>query len=54
MSIAEIDEAKLESFMGQAVTDMGAIFSAPLFVIGEELGLYRSTEFKTGSRAVPS
>jgi hypothetical protein len=30
-----IDEAKLEAFMGQAVTDMGAIISAPLFLIGE-------------------
>jgi len=37
-----IDEAKLEAFMGQAVTDMGAIISAPLMVIGEKLGLYRA------------
>jgi SAM-dependent methyltransferase len=37
-----IDEAKLEAFMGQAVTDMGAIISAPLFVIGEKLGLYKA------------
>ena len=28
--------------MGQAVTDMGAIISAPLFVIGEKLGLYKA------------
>ena len=27
---AQIDEAKLEAFMGQAVTDMGAVVSAPL------------------------
>src|SRR2546423_8178269 len=39
---AEIDEAKLEAFMGQAVTDMGAIISAPLMVIGEKLGLYKA------------
>jgi SAM-dependent methyltransferase len=39
---ANIDEAKLEAFMGQAVTDMGAIISAPLFVIGERLGLYKA------------
>ncbi|HZT90473.1 MAG TPA: class I SAM-dependent methyltransferase [Gaiellaceae bacterium] len=37
-----IDEAKLEAFMGRAVTDMGAIISAPLFVIGERLGLYKA------------
>src|SRR5271168_2655705 len=42
MSAIEIDEAKLEAFMGQAVTDMGAIISAPLMVIGEKLGLYRA------------
>jgi SAM-dependent methyltransferase len=42
MSTANIDEAKLEAFMGQAVTDMGAITSAPLMVIGEKLGLYRA------------
>ena len=34
MSTMDIDEAKLEAFMGQAVTDMGAVISAPLFVIG--------------------
>ena len=42
MSSASIDEAKLEAFMGQAVTDMGAVISAPLFVIGEKLGLYKA------------
>jgi SAM-dependent methyltransferase len=42
MSTTNIDEAKLEAFMGQAVTDMGAIISAPLFVIGEKLGLYKA------------
>jgi SAM-dependent methyltransferase len=42
MSATEIDEGKLEAFMGQAVMDMGAIISAPLFVIGEKLGLYKA------------
>jgi SAM-dependent methyltransferase len=42
MSATGIDEAKLEAFMGQAVTDMGAIVSAPLMVIGEKLGLYKA------------
>src|SRR6478672_7032349 len=42
MGATNIDEAKLEAFMGQAVTDMGAIISAPLMVIGEKLGLYKA------------
>ncbi|HYB29960.1 MAG TPA: hypothetical protein VEF89_25355 [Solirubrobacteraceae bacterium] len=42
MTMTSIDEARLEAFMGQAVTDMGAIISAPLFVIGEKLGLYKA------------
>jgi SAM-dependent methyltransferase len=42
MSAKEIDGAKLEAFMGQAVTDMGAIISAPLMLIGEKLGLYKA------------
>jgi 2-polyprenyl-3-methyl-5-hydroxy-6-metoxy-1,4-benzoquinol methylase len=42
MSTTTIDEAKLEAFMGQAVTDMGAAVSAPLFGIGEKLGLYKA------------
>ncbi|HEX4306401.1 MAG TPA: class I SAM-dependent methyltransferase, partial [Solirubrobacterales bacterium] len=42
MAATEIDPAKLEAFMGQAVTDMAAAISAPLFVIGERLGLYKA------------
>jgi SAM-dependent methyltransferase len=42
MSTANIDEARLEEFMGKVVTDMGAVISAPLFLIGEKLGLYRA------------
>jgi SAM-dependent methyltransferase len=42
MSATEVDPAKLEAFMGQAVTDIGAAISAPLFVIGEKLGLYKA------------
>ena len=42
MSTTAIDEARLASFMGQAVTDMGAAISAPLFRIGERLGLYKA------------
>jgi hypothetical protein len=43
MSATGIDEAKLEAFMGRAVTDIGAIISAPLMIIGERLGLYKTT-----------
>jgi hypothetical protein len=39
MSATEVDPAKLEAFIGQVVTDMGAAISAPLFVIGDRLGL---------------
>ncbi|MBS1679025.1 MAG: methyltransferase domain-containing protein [Actinobacteria bacterium] len=42
MAATEIDPEKLEAFMGQAVTDMGAVISAPLFVIGERMGLYKA------------
>ena len=35
MSATEIDEGKLEAFMGQAVTDVGAVISAPLVIRGE-------------------
>jgi hypothetical protein len=40
--MSTIDETKVEAFMGQAVTDMGAAISAPLFLIGEKLGLYKA------------
>ena len=42
MGATGIDEAKLEAFMGRAFTDIGAIISAPLVVIGEKLGLYKA------------
>ena len=42
MGATGIDEAKLEAFMGRALTDIGAIISAPLVVIGEKLGLYKA------------
>lgn len=42
MGATSIDEAKLEAFMGRVVTDMGAMVSAPLTVIGERLGLYKA------------
>src|SRR6185312_631824 len=37
-----IDEAKLETFVGQAVLDMGAAISGLLLHIGDRLGLYKA------------
>jgi len=42
MGASEIDQGKLEAFMGQAVSDMGAAISVPLMMIGEKLGLYKA------------
>jgi SAM-dependent methyltransferase len=38
----QVDEAKLNAFMGQVVTDMGAAIHAALIVIGDRLGLYKA------------
>jgi SAM-dependent methyltransferase len=37
-----MDEAKLATFMGQLVTDMGGAAMVASIVVGEELGLYRA------------
>jgi SAM-dependent methyltransferase len=37
-----IDEARLEAFMGQVVTDLSAATSAALMAVGERLGLYKA------------
>jgi 2-polyprenyl-3-methyl-5-hydroxy-6-metoxy-1,4-benzoquinol methylase len=37
-----VDEAKLEQFMGQAVTDIGAAMNGVLVMIGGELGLWKA------------
>lgn len=37
-----IDEAKLQSLLGTAVTDFGAALHAPLVVIGDRVGLYKA------------
>jgi SAM-dependent methyltransferase len=37
-----VNEQKLNEFMGRAVGDMGAAFSAALVVIGDRLGLYKA------------
>ena len=36
----QLDEARLHAFLGRAVGDVGALGSAPLVLIGEQLGLY--------------
>jgi SAM-dependent methyltransferase len=38
----KLDEAKLNAFMGKAVTDMGASLHAALIVVGDKLGLYKA------------
>ncbi len=40
--IRPFDEAKLQAFVGQAVTDMGAAISGLLLHIGDRLGLYKA------------
>ncbi len=37
-----VDEAKLMAFVGKVIEDWGALASAPLVVIGDQLGLYRA------------
>jgi len=37
-----IDEAKLEAFVGHAVTELGAALNAALVTLGAELGLYKA------------
>ncbi|HZE06758.1 MAG TPA: methyltransferase domain-containing protein [Solirubrobacteraceae bacterium] len=41
-AIAQIDEAKLEQVVGQAVTDAGAALNGVLMLIGAELGLWKA------------
>jgi len=38
----EIDEEKLQAFMGRMIVEAGAINSAPLILLGDRLGLYRA------------
>jgi SAM-dependent methyltransferase len=42
MGANQIDEAKLEQFMGQFVGDLGAALTGPLVMIGDKLGLYKA------------
>ncbi len=38
----KVDEAKLQTFVGKMVGDMGAAMSAALVVVGDRLGLYKA------------
>src|SRR3984957_2972089 len=38
----QIDQAKLEQFLGQVVGELGAAMNAALVLIGEKLGLYKA------------
>ena len=42
VSTAEVDEQRLEEFLGQAVVDMGAAMNGVLVMIGGELGLWKA------------
>ena len=46
MSTAEqqvaLDDVKLQAFVGQAVSELGATLGAALVVIGDRLGLYKA------------
>ena len=42
MAITQIDEAKLEAFLGHAATEAGAALNVALVTLGDELGLYRA------------
>ena len=39
---AEIDQERLNSFLGRMLGDMGATLSAALVVVGDRLGLYKA------------
>ena len=40
--MTSVNESKLEQLLGRVVGDIGAVTTAPLVVIGDELGLYRA------------
>src|SRR5688572_2674625 len=45
-AMVSIDQDKLMSLVGQAVNDIGAIYSGSLVVAGDKLGLYRALRDK--------
>ena len=47
-----INEQKLNTLLGKIVSDFGAVFQAPLILIGDSLGLYRA--MRDGQPATPA
>src|SRR3954468_11725751 len=43
-SRAAVDEARLNTFLGRMLGDMGATLTASLVVVGDRLGLYKAME----------
>lgn len=41
-SVREVDQDRLQDFLGRAIGDLGATFSAGLVLIGDRLGLYQA------------
>lgn len=41
-AVERLDEAKINSFLGRAMADWGAMSSAPLVMLGDRLGLYQA------------
>ncbi len=42
MPLDEINENKMQDFVGKLIGEMGAAFTAPLIVLGDKLGLYKA------------
>jgi hypothetical protein len=42
IQVSTLDVTKLEAFIGQFVTDLGATVHTGMVVIGEKLGLYKA------------
>ena len=47
---SEVNDAKLQEFLGKVVSDVGAAMSAALVVIGDKLGLYQAMAGRARSR----
>lgn len=47
-----INEQKLHTLLGKVVEDFGAVFQAPLIVMGDNLGLYRA--MRDGAQVTPA
>ena len=43
----QVNEAKLNAFVGKMVDDLGAAMSAALVVVGDRLGIYKHSQVRT-------